>query len=137
MKPAAEAFKIEKYKKASDALAAALRIISRPNRWTQGALAVYFEGGEKIECSSKAGTRTAEAFCALGAVEFVNGPAQKSAIGYLREAGKVIRVEYGGYDIPSKSTFNGDIFYVNDDLGFEQTRKMFKLAIKNARKAGK
>ena len=137
MKPAIETFKIEKYKKASDALTAALRIISRPNRWTRGTQAVKFEDGFMITCETKAEKKTAEAFCALGAVDFVNGPAQKSAEYFLREAGKVIMAEEGGYDVPFRPAVNQDIFDVNDDLGLEQTRKMFKLAIKNARKAGK
>jgi len=132
MKPARQAFKIEKYKKPSEALKKALDIIRRPGRWITGELAVEFDSeGNQHTCSTKA--KNAEAFCALGAVRFVNGPAQKSAEGFLREAGKII----GGFEHKERDADDNDIFHVNDSMGLIDTIRMFKLAIKNARKAGK
>jgi len=136
LKPAAQAFKIEKYKKPSEALKKALQILRRPGRWIIGNLAITYDEGDTENighsCDTKAEKKTAMAFCALGAVQFVNGPAQKSAEGFLREAGKTIS-NPDGFGMPT----DDDIFRTNDHMGFEKTIEMFKLAIKNARKAGK
>ena len=138
MKPAIEAFKIGKYSKPSEALKKALDIIRRPGRWITGELAVgHDELGDQVVCNTKAGRKTAEAFCALGAVRFVNGPAQKSAEAFLREAGKIIYYEQKALSTPDRAGSDYDIFAVNDNYGLKPTIKMFKLAIKNARKAGK
>jgi hypothetical protein len=133
MKPAIEVFKPKKFKKASEALAFALKIIRNPKRWVEGYLAVTDErddDGDYKNCSTK--SKYAVAFCALGAVRFVNGPAQKSAEGFLREAGKAI-TRPDDDDTPEEQ----DIFDVNDNLGHEKAIQMFKLAIKKAKKAGK
>jgi hypothetical protein len=141
MKPAVQAFKIGKYHKPSEALKKALDILRRPGRWVQGELARgYDEDGNHFSCDSKATRHNAEAFCALGCIRFINGPAQKSAEAFLREAGK--QIQYGGlgYEqsyIDKMKATNGSIFHVNDTLGFKRTIEMFKLAIKKARAAGK
>jgi hypothetical protein len=143
LKPAAQAFKIKKYRKPSEALKKALDILTRPGRWITGELAVSFDDGDPekdcVQCSTKAEKKTAMAFCALGAVRFVNGPAQKSAEGFLREAGKQIRYEkkYDQKYIDNIKADENNIFHVNDWMGFDATIEMFKLAIKNARAAGK
>lgn len=145
LKPAIKVFKTKKFKKASEALAFAKSIISKPGRWVQDNFAVSYDfdqledlklmsfGDLSINvCEVK--SKNAEAFCALGAVQFVNGPAQKQAEKFLREAAAV--VSRNKKTDPDYQSTNNDIFEVNDLQGFEDTKKMFTIAIRNARKAG-
>lgn len=147
LKPACEVFKPKKFKKASEALTFARSILSKPGRWIEGALAgkrldeEYVEHG--VEASSvtecKVKGKDAQAFCALGAVQFVNGPAQKLAEKYLRNAALETRVKQGDDrdEVSDPETPDSNIFHVNDDLGHKLTIKMFNLAIRTAKKDGK
>lgn len=127
---------ILKFKKASLALQAARALIRSEKRWTQGELAVrarryynaFIHDQPTVRCSTKA--KNATAFCALGAVKRINGPAERRATAFLRQAGlKIVKNAVGeGSD--------QDIFAVNDDMGHEATLKMFTLAIRQAKKAG-
>ena len=122
-----------KFKKASQALAAARDLIRSEKRWTQNDLAVktIYKGTDYEQtkaCSTK--SPNAVAFCALGAVKRVNGPAEKSATAFLRQAAAKFLDE-------ADTPINEDIFTVNDVWGHESTLKMFSLAIKSAKKAGK
>jgi hypothetical protein len=82
----------------------------------------------QVRCSTK--SKHATAFCALGAVQHVNGPAQRSATAFLREAAAVITGS-------GEPRMNEDIFIVNDEMGHPYVLKMFKLAIKRAVAADK
>lgn len=174
MKPAREVFKLPKYEKASDVLVAAKKILSHEERWISDYLAraqevTYEEDSEsKIEeidtrkCSTK--SKEATAFCALGAVQFVNGPMERSATAFLREAAALLNegvVEKNGllYKVSEdadgdakiiskrattgKSLSNDAIFDVNDNDDFKERERykrvlaMFTMAIKRARKAEK
>jgi len=122
-----------KFKKASQALAAARDLIRNEERWVQNDLAVktIYKGTgyeQHRACSTK--SPNAEAFCALGAVRRVNGPAEKSATAFLRQAAAKLLDE-------TDTPINADIFTVNDEYGHKETLKMFSLAIKAAKKAGK
>lgn len=135
VKPAREVFKFPKFSKASQALTAALEIISTPNRWVRTAMAITTNKfGNKAECGVK--SKNAEAFCALGAVRFVNGPAQRSATAFLRRAAYNIRHVADETTNPLMLRDDG-IFSVNDNEGLAATKKMFRRAIKAAIKEGK
>lgn len=118
-------------KKASLVLQAARKIIRNEERWTEGALARDQDGND---CGTK--SKQAVAFCALGAVTRINGPAQKSAVAFLREAARtVFNADMICKEVGPANT--QDIFNVNDDMGHKDTLKMFALAIRRAKKAGK
>ena len=129
----------KKFKKASDALQAALGLFRNPKRWTQGHLAI----SDGYACSTK--SKNAEAFCALGAVKRVNGPAEKSATAFLREAAKQILIDSKMYPVVAitEKPKNEHIFTLNDyvedspnsNKTLNKVRKMFRLAIKNAKLA--
>lgn len=109
-------------KKASEVLEAARKIIRNEKRWTQQEFAVDDMGDS---CSTR--SKHARAFCALGAVRRINGPAQKSATAYLREAAKTLLNTTG-------QASNDLIFHVNDSQGHTETLKMFGLAIRAAKR---
>lgn len=127
---------VKKFTKASEALFAAKNLIKDKRRWVQYALAVktgkgyFWETRILIPCSTKA--KNAVAFCALGAVKRINGPAEHEATVFLREAGLYIR-----YKRPRRNPKTEDILFVNDIKGHKATMKMFHRAILQARKAGK
>lgn len=135
LKPAKEVFNFPKFTLASEALIAAKRIIQDERRWVTSELAVMQELDSRengklivvdvVACGTKA--KNAVAFCALGALQFVNGPAQRKAIGFLREAGKKI--------LGKDEVRNNSIMSVNDELGHRDTMRMFTLAINAAKKA--
>jgi hypothetical protein len=169
LKPARKVFKFPKFKKASEALAEALKIISTEGRWVQSNLAATLPDDEErandagldvgelkplktlsakevkdllfsseMECDTK--SKDAMAFCALGAVQFVNGRAQKSAEGFLREAAVRLRAILAGEKALEEDIMRADdedIFHINDELGLKETKRMFRMAIKAAQKAGK
>lgn len=133
------------FKKASDALIAAKELIKPIKRWTQGELAVkfvdegYYEGPVARRCSTSA--KEAEAFCALGAVRRVDGPAERSATAFLREAAFTMipkdQREREDYHRNSDSC----IFEVNDGetdkvKAHRRVLRMFNKAIKAAKAAG-
>lgn len=118
-----------KYKKASNALKAAKKLISNSKHWTQEDWAVTYRDGHRRRCSPK--SPHAEAFCALGAVKRVNGPAEKSATAFLQQAAETIT---GCHRVLRN---NNNIFTINDTKGHEATMEMFTRAIKAALAAGK
>jgi len=153
LKPAIEAFHFPKFTKASEVLAAARQIIRDERRWTRHDLAVFYKedlehSGEVVAsaCAArvpKSGKSKATAFCALGAVKFVNGPAERAAVKFLATAaaidrGTVTLNSKTGKVIPNLGDHPNmdDIFSINDESGHWHVMAMFKLAIKLARKAG-
>lgn len=120
------------YKSALANLKAAWAILRNRKRWTQGYPNVDCNGQELANRRSDKSI----AFCALGAVQFVNGPGEKKATVLLRNAAlEVLRKEH-----PNRcpSSGNSDIFNVNDysgdeDVAYENVRLMFKKAIKAAK----
>jgi len=132
----------KKYTKASDALRAARDLIRNKNRWTTGDLAVKYRDNETHRCTTK--SKDAVAFCALGAVKRVNGPAEKAAIAFLRAAGLHLRAQLASGESkvfytpePPYTVGDQDIFSINDDYGHEYVLRMFSRAIRQAKKAGK
>lgn len=124
----------DKYTKASEALQAARNLIRDTVRWTRGSLAVRHVGGYLVECGTKA--KQAEAFCALGAVKRVNGPAERSATAFLREAALHTLQSQGARPEDTKGA-NHHIFSVNDTErfgGHKSVLKMFARAIRQAKK---
>lgn len=109
--------------RASEVLEAARKIIRNEKRWVSHDLAVDAAG---VTCPTT--SKQAQAFCALGAVRRINGPQQRAATAYLRQAANVVS---GATE--SRPT-NDTIFHVNDTLGHPETLKMFQLAIKAARR---
>ena len=141
LEPAVKVFQFPKFKLASEALTQAMNIIRDTRRWTQSELAVSQEiskvDGQTVvldteSCETKA--KNAVAFCALGAVEFVNGPAQRRAVAFLREAGKKVCITEKEA-LPDDEAGNDHIFFINDEVGHRATMRMFTLAIKAAKKA--
>jgi hypothetical protein len=134
LKPACEVFKFPKFKKASEVLEAARKVIRSEKRWATGELAFTAEFDEDdmniVPCKTRA--KQAMAFCALGAVQFVDGPAERSATAFLREAGKHIIYGEDRSDIVAE---DHHIFKVNDEMGHKPALKMFSLAIRAAKKA--
>jgi hypothetical protein len=124
-----------KFKRASEALAAAKKLIRPLSRWTKYQLAMREteEKGEFVSCRTT--SKDAVAFCALGALRRVDGPVYRVARAYLREACKQI-IDPHGYDVG-----NGDnyIFKVNDrgSYGHESVMEAFTSAIKAAKRDGK
>jgi hypothetical protein len=171
LKPAIEVFHFPKFTKASEVLTAAKQVIQDERRWTREKLAEtqvpeMYDGkivGIEIEsCAArvpKSGKSKAIAFCALGAVQFVNGPAEKEATKFLKMAaaidlrkaaidkktGQLMGLDDGdraqddeGNMIPWVYRLDDyDIFTVNDEEGdHKRVLGMFSLAIKLAKKAG-
>jgi hypothetical protein len=122
-----------KYKRASSALKAARKLIEDEKGWVQEYLAVSTKESPKTGDPVRCGTKSehASAFCALGAVKRVNGPAERAAVAFLREAGRKILG-----DLAHDKDNDQNIFDVNDDMGHKSTLKMFDIAIKAALKAG-
>lgn len=132
---------MKKFKKASQALAAAKELIRPMKRWTQGSLAVKFIGKgddrQTLACKTKA--KKAEAFCALGAVKRINGPAERAATAFLRQAASAMQ---GDFALQSET----DIFEINDEgegsgrvavaRSHRRVLRMFDRAIKAAKAAG-
>ena len=112
-------------KEAIEALKDARALIRKESHWAQHDLAVDDSGRS---CGVK--SKRAVAFCALGAVNRINGPAEKTASVFLREAAFSAMNRPEGYRLT-----DGDIFAVNDDLGHSATLKMFTSAIQAAKKA--
>ncbi len=146
------------YKKASSVLKAAASIIRNPKHWVTGYEAVREArpnesswhtttrtiAGEHVEvamCNTKADC--AIAFCAMGAVKRINGPAERSALAYLREAGLYVanqNAKATGRPIDkTKKPMNYHIFNINDgrQYGHKQVLKMFARAIRRAKADGK
>jgi hypothetical protein len=128
----------KKFRKASEALQAARQLISDTKRWTRNYLAIRKEDGLKIVCSTK--SKNAEAFCALGAVKHVNGPAERSAVSYLREAALRHLQSFGAEKESTTLAKNVHIFDVNDGQGkyrgHKNVMKIFVDAIRRAKKDG-
>lgn len=157
--PAAQAFKFPKYRRASEVLQQAREILRHEERWITGDLAkaqepIYAEdpqsgeitkdlvGVDSVECDTD--SKEAVAFCALGAVNFVNGPAERSATAFLRQAAhRLSNPRELPQSAPSIDEFHDDddIFMVNDDGGSKRNHKrvlrMFSMAIASAKKAEK
>jgi hypothetical protein len=127
----------KKFKKASEVLQAARQLIRDIHRWTTGDLAIRTDfQGRKSSCSTRA--KNAEAFCALGAVRRVDGPAQRSATAFLREAALRIQQSYGR-EIHTTKAVDDNIFAVNDTSvygGHKTVLRMFTNAIRQARRTG-
>jgi hypothetical protein len=127
--------KEKKYKKASEALAAAKALIGNKKRWIQGYLAARRIKPDVVKsCPTK--SKHAEAFCALGAVKRVNGPAERAATAFLREAATAMLRKRGAHYDDSQLR---DIFEINDSekgRAYASVMAMFKRAIRQAKLAG-
>jgi hypothetical protein len=126
---------IKKFEKASQALQAARKLISDKKRWVRDYLAVRKdEWMGRVACSTK--SKNAEAFCALGAVKRVNGPAERAATAYLRQAALRYLQVNGTSD--DEKPVNKHIFKVNDNkrYGHKHVLKVFTNAIRRAKKDG-
>jgi hypothetical protein len=111
------------YKTALQNLKAARKLVTK--HWTTGELAIDCKGNE---CKPK--SPKAVSFCALGAVQRINGPGERAAVTILAAAAaKWLKSRkkktYGDTD---------DIFEVNDTYGQKAAIQMFDRAIRLARK---
>ena len=108
-------------------LKAAYKILKDEKNWIVGTLALNGNDEEVLPTETEA-----IKFCALGAVQHVDGPGEALATDFLIEAAGKIRIDYGSEadDLDNDST---DIFEVNDGMGHGETLEMFEEAIKLAK----
>jgi hypothetical protein len=124
-----------RYRTAKGNLTAALAIISRKGRWVQGQFLVDCDGNRL----GTARSAKAVAFCALGAIQFVNGPGEKEARRCLIQAATEMKREESPRLIFELS--EGNIFEINDEgflsdegeiNGLKNVQRMFRRAIEIA-----
>lgn len=117
-----------KYKTPREALKAAYAIIKNPKHWSQGALARDCHNEELPQVR----TPKSVAFCAMGAVLFVNGPGERKAIRLLSEVASEIAKNELAEDLEGPDA----VFIVNDYGDKKKARKlilkMFKRSIELA-----
>jgi len=119
-----------RYQTARAALTAALKLIQKPGRWAQYEFAVNCDGVRVKKIRSKSSV----AFCALGAVKFIDGPGEKKASRLLaRAAYELIEGDITDEDDVTEKS----IFDVNDNKDVKTSRRqviqMFKRAIAMAK----
>jgi hypothetical protein len=145
LKPAAEVFDFPVFRKASEVLDAARKVIRNKRRWITGNYAVDVNN-ESVGCQKKDKDRSyAVAFCAMGAVRFVNGPAEKSASQFLAMAAAiesknaVLKGKELVYADGTESYYpeEDDVTGFNDANSHKDALKMFARAIRMAKAAGK
>ena len=121
-------------------LKAAYKILKDEERWTQGTLAsvpIYDDGDDAKEIldwdrrnEDLTGIDDPNAkFCALGAIQHVDGPGEKLAEEFLIQAATEICLEQD----QTVSEDQDDVFTVNDEIGYDETLDMFERAIKLAK----
>ena len=120
-----------RYKTALGNLTAAYRLLQRKGAWTQNSFAVDCHYKELKDDNIRSGR--AVAFCAMGAVRFIDGPGEKKAAELLSQAASKIL-----YGQSSRRLVEGDVFDINDGENKERAKKrvfrMFEKAIAEARK---
>jgi hypothetical protein len=144
-----------KYKTALGALRAAYRLISKPKHWTQDTFAKDCHGESvlnsdncsvlKLSDPLRKDIRSEEsvAFCAMGAVIYVNGPGERKAIKTLIKAGQAMKAEalnriskseYRESDTWAESAGEGAsaVFSINDYEERRIARKNVKLLFQRA-----
>lgn len=121
-----------RYKTALGNLTAAYRLLQRKGAWTQKSFAVDCHYKELIDDNIRSGR--AVAFCAMGAVKFIDGPGEKKAAELLSQAAS--KILYGQFRSPVEDDVN--VFGINDDENKARAKKrvfrMFEKAIAEARK---
>jgi len=118
------------YRDALETLEGARKLIRNPKRWVKNKYAVD-KNGSPVKPTNK----RAVAFCALGAVQHVDGPGEDLAIEILESAAREELISLGEIedDLNNQEPDEEMIFSVNDEFGRYYVLSMFRRAIKIAK----